>query len=72
MNTDRLKYKEITNSIPIINYLAVTNIEVGLLLNFCRKPKFKRFVYMITKYKTSVAISVNLPAIRQAGLWLSR
>jgi GxxExxY protein len=29
----------------LINYLKVTNIEVGLLLNFGRKTEFKRFVY---------------------------
>jgi len=29
----------------LINYLKATNIEVGLLLNFGRKPAFKRFVY---------------------------
>ena len=29
----------------LINYLKATNIEVGLLLNFGRKPEFKRFVY---------------------------
>jgi hypothetical protein len=35
MNTDKL-----------INYLKATTIEVGfLLLNFGRKPEFKRFVY---------------------------
>ncbi len=28
----------------LINYLKATNIEVGLLLNFGRKPEFKRFV----------------------------
>ena len=64
MNTDRFKYKEITDIILIINYLAATNIEVGLLLNFGKKPEFKRFVYMLTKEKISVVISVNL--------WLSR
>jgi len=32
MNIDRFKHKEITT------------IEVGLLLNFGRKPEFKRFV----------------------------
>jgi hypothetical protein len=54
MNADRFKYKEITDIILIldpaheaqlINYLKATNIEVGLLLNFGRKPEFKRFVY---------------------------
>ncbi len=29
----------------LINYLKATNIEIGLLLNFGRKPEFKRFVY---------------------------
>lgn len=29
----------------LINYLKATNVEVGLLLNFGRKPEFKRFVY---------------------------
>jgi len=42
------------------------------LLNFCKKPEFKRFLYVITKEKISVVISVNLPAVWQAGLWLSR
>ncbi|MCD6560254.1 MAG: hypothetical protein J7L16_00615 [Deltaproteobacteria bacterium] len=28
-----------------MNYLMTTIIEVGLLLNFGRKPEFKRFVY---------------------------
>jgi len=34
MNTDKL-----------INYFKATTVEVGLLLNFGRKPEFKRFVY---------------------------
>ncbi len=29
----------------LIHYLRATNIEVGLLLNFGRKPEFKRFIY---------------------------
>ncbi|HEC99820.1 MAG TPA: GxxExxY protein [Proteobacteria bacterium] len=54
MNANRFKYKEITDIIltldpaheaQLINYLKATNIEVGLLLNFGRKPEFKRFVY---------------------------
>ena len=55
MNAAMFKYKEITDIIlksfyevyheaQLINYLKATNIEVGLLLNFGRKPEFKRFV----------------------------
>lgn len=29
----------------LINYLKATNIEVRLLLNFGRKPEFKRFIF---------------------------
>ena len=29
----------------LINYLKATNVEVGLLLNFGRKPDFKRFIF---------------------------
>ena len=43
----------------LINYLKATNIEVGLLLNFGRKPEFKRFVFD-NKRKN---ISDNQPAL---------
>lgn len=29
----------------LINYLKATNIEVGLLLNFGKKPQFKRKIF---------------------------
>ncbi|MCG2754006.1 MAG: GxxExxY protein [Desulfobacteraceae bacterium] len=29
----------------LINYLKATNIEVSLLLNFGKRPGFKRFIY---------------------------
>jgi len=29
----------------LINYLKATEIEVGLLLNFGKKPQFKRKIY---------------------------
>ena len=56
MNAAMFKHKEFTdiilrsfyevyNEAQLINYLKTTNIEVGLLLNFGRKPEFKRFVY---------------------------
>ena len=34
----------------LINYLKATNIEVGLLMNFGKKPQFKRKVFS-KKYK---------------------
>ena len=43
----------------LINYLKATNIEVGLLLNFGRKPEFKRFVFDNKRKK----ISDNQPAL---------
>ncbi|MBW2003676.1 MAG: GxxExxY protein [Deltaproteobacteria bacterium] len=49
----------------LINYLKATNIEVGLLLNFGRKPEFKRFVYDNKRKKISV--NQRKPARRLAG-----
>jgi len=33
------------NDFQLINYLKATNIEVGLLLNFGKKPAFKRKIF---------------------------
>ncbi len=33
------------HEIQLINYLKATNLEVGLLLNFGKKPEFKRKVF---------------------------
>ena len=35
----------------LINYLRATNIEVGLLLNFGKKPEFKRKVFSNTNLR---------------------
>lgn len=32
------------HEIQLVNYLKATNIEVGLLLNFGKKPEYKRKV----------------------------
>jgi GxxExxY protein len=39
-----------TNEDQILNYLKATEIEVGLLLNFGKKPEFKRKIFE-NKYK---------------------
>ena len=33
------------HELQLVNYLKATNIEVGLLLNFGRKPEFKRKIF---------------------------
>jgi len=33
------------NELQLINYLKATDIEVGLLLNFGKKPEFKRRIF---------------------------
>ena len=33
------------HEMQLINYLKATNLEVGLLLNFGKKPEFKRKVF---------------------------
>jgi GxxExxY protein len=33
------------NNLQLINYLKATDIEVGLLLNFGKKPEFKRRIF---------------------------
>jgi len=33
------------NELQLINYLKATDIEVGLLLNFGKKPEIKRKIY---------------------------
>ena len=37
----------------LVNYLKATNIEVGLLLNFGKKPSFKRKVFS-NEFKTLI------------------
>ena len=38
----------------LINYLKATDLEVGLLLNFGRKPQFKRFIFNNKRINTII------------------
>lgn len=40
-----VKSLDLIHEAQVLNYLRATNIEVGLLLNFGRKPTFKRLAY---------------------------
>lgn len=42
------------DELQLINYLKATDIEVGLLLNFGKKPEFKRKVFSNLKQNHSV------------------
>ena len=53
-----IELKAVSNLDPaheaqLINYLKASDIEVGLLLNFVRKPEFKRFIYDNKRKKIS-------------------
>lgn len=39
------------HELQLINYLKATDIEVGLLLNFGKKPEFKRKIFTNDKKK---------------------
>ncbi|MDZ7683643.1 MAG: GxxExxY protein [Fodinibius sp.] len=44
------------HELQLINYLKATNIKIGLLLNFGKKPQFRRkiFTIMISEYQQNL------------------
>ena len=57
-----LKAKEILNSAheaQLVNYLRATDIELGLLLNFGKKPEFKRKYFSNEKKRRASAFLSN-------------
>lgn len=42
------EYISLEHELQLINYLRATEVEIGLLLNFGRKPEFKRKLYSNT------------------------
>ncbi len=47
----------------LLHYLKATDLEVGLLLNFGRKPEFTRIIYENTRKRPRVEIPANLDQI---------
>ena len=45
------------HELQLINYLKATDMEVGLLLNFGRKPQFKRKLFTNDRKKNSTRIT---------------
>ena len=45
------------HSEQLINYLKATDIEVGLLLNFGKKPEFTRRIFEISKRNPATVIA---------------
>ena len=61
-----------THEAQLINYLKATNIEVGLLLNFGKKPEFKRFIYGNKRKKISLParLRFRFQPIGLTGRWV--
>jgi GxxExxY protein len=48
------------NKAQVLHYLKATGLEVGLLLNFGRKPQFARVVYQRARNRAPIGAPANL------------
>ena len=55
------------NEAQLINYLKATNKEIGLLLNFGKKPDFKRAIFSNVRKEISEIESSNPRASAQSA-----
>jgi GxxExxY protein len=51
----------------LLHYLKATNLEVGLLLNFGRRPEFSRVVYENIRKRPRVEPPTNLDEVLENG-----
>jgi GxxExxY protein len=51
---------EAFNKAQVLHYLKATGLEVGLLLNFGRKPQFARVVYQSARNRAPAEVPPNL------------
>ena len=47
------------NELQLLNYLRATDIEVGLLLNFGKKPEFRRLIFTNDRKKLKKTAKIN-------------
>lgn len=55
------------HSEQLINYLKATDIEVGLLLNFGKKPEFTRRILEISKRNPATTIAQTAPTTERTN-----
>lgn len=59
------------HELQLINYLRATEVEIGLLLNFGRKPEFKRKIYSNTHKNRVDLLNPIYPCSITAGTFFN-